>query len=67
MPRPLFESRNLIGDGLYIQPAIEEWAQEHGSGLSTQHLLRVYSRKFESLGSFSGADSGAARPVLAAL
>jgi len=29
MPRALFESINLIGDGLYVQPAIEEWAKEH--------------------------------------
>lgn len=29
MPRALFTSKNLIGDSLYIQPALEEWALGH--------------------------------------
>lgn len=29
MPRALFESKNLIGDALYIQPALKQWVVEH--------------------------------------
>jgi len=29
MPRALFTSKNLIGDALYVQPALEAWAKEH--------------------------------------
>jgi ADP-heptose:LPS heptosyltransferase len=29
MKRALFISRNLIGDGLYIQPSLSVWAQQH--------------------------------------
>ena len=29
MPRALFTSKNLIGDTLYVQPALEEWWKEH--------------------------------------
>jgi ADP-heptose:LPS heptosyltransferase len=29
MPRALFTSKNLIGDGLYIQPALKAWQQLH--------------------------------------
>lgn len=29
MPRALFTSKNLIGDGLYIQPALESWMKQH--------------------------------------
>src|SRR6266566_2763101 len=29
MPRALFRSVNLIGDGLYIQPALAAWMKEH--------------------------------------
>lgn len=29
MPRALFTSKNLIGDSLYVQPALEEWSKEH--------------------------------------
>lgn len=29
MPRALFTSKNLIGDALYIQPALKLWAEQH--------------------------------------
>lgn len=29
MPRACFKSHNLVGDGLYIQPTLEQWAKEH--------------------------------------
>jgi glycosyl transferase family 9 (putative heptosyltransferase) len=29
MPRALFTSKNLIGDSLYVQPALEAWSKEH--------------------------------------
>jgi hypothetical protein len=29
MPRACFKSHNLIGDGLYCQPALEEWVKDH--------------------------------------
>jgi ADP-heptose:LPS heptosyltransferase len=29
MPRALMTCRNLIGDGLYSQPALEEWSKDH--------------------------------------
>jgi hypothetical protein len=29
MKRALFRSKNLIGDGLYIQPSLAAWAKEH--------------------------------------
>lgn len=29
MKRALFKSVNLIGDSLYVQPALEEWAKDH--------------------------------------
>ncbi len=29
MPRALFTSKNLIGDALYIQPALAAWAKDH--------------------------------------
>lgn len=29
MPRALMISKNLVGDSLYIQPALEEWSRDH--------------------------------------
>lgn len=29
MPRALFTSKNLIGDGLYVQPALKMWSEQH--------------------------------------
>jgi ADP-heptose:LPS heptosyltransferase len=29
MPRALFTSKNLIGDAMYIQPALKRWSDEH--------------------------------------
>jgi ADP-heptose:LPS heptosyltransferase len=45
--RALFTSKNLIGDALYIQPALEEWAKAHpdwGIDLLTNddHIASLY-------------------------
>ncbi len=47
MKRALFTSRNLIGDGLYIQPALAQWAAEHPDWYidlltNNDHITTIY-------------------------
>lgn len=47
--RALFVSKNLIGDGLYISPALRQWHAEHPDAkivISTHqnHVTQIYSR-----------------------
>jgi ADP-heptose:LPS heptosyltransferase len=40
MPIALLTSKNLIGDGMYIQPSLEEWAKDHSDDWDI-HLLTL--------------------------
>lgn len=49
MPRALFTSKNLIGDGLYIQPALEKWVEQHQGWeidllTNDDHITDMYTR-----------------------
>lgn len=51
MPRALFTSKNLIGDSLYVQPALEAWCKDHeGWEINLLTLNDYIAKLYEGMG-----------------